>query len=591
MNHFRWILALLFLFGSITAIEPVLAQESPESIDLAAMPVAPDQMPETGYLLEGGGFFSSPEQVAQFHGAPGGSGTNESDIAGWLRDNEWQQSYMHRLVLVADADNPGSDLLADEITLLHAFDSEAAASAAVEMFDDFWLGSGDEISGEDAFPTYRFIAESADSLVTVVAVGTVVAEVFSTDLERRPDITDHETVVAATVERMGQSGPGLSDRSVRFDDMKVISFFDSPDSFQHYTVRDGRWISPLVTTGLGVPGGLDSAFQSQQVVTLNNRSQIVVQIWLGAFNSAEDAAALLEKPGFIGNSVPMFASQGTDIDPETIGDLDVYRIHDSSSDGERSTGYRTYLTADDGTTVGIVSLLGSGNIIIKQADLLALAAGQEACLSDSTACTSLSLDDIIVAETDGETPAATPDGAYVDPQFGWSVDYADAGWAFSSVEGETILELQNGRSLASIEAVVDRSGEPTECLLAEVGLLEEFEEHSYITLGSDVEGEAKAGKEPGHAWAVYTVEPLADERADQEYSIRIDCYTLIEGDASLVVHHSAPRDLWESESAKGDDLRANIDISGVAAATSDGTDAQARNVVVLNPRIWIPLAA
>jgi hypothetical protein len=196
-----------------------------------------------------------------------------------------------------------------------------------------------------------------------------------------------------------------------------------------------------------------------------------------------------------------------------------------------------------------------------------------------------------VADSQGETPEASSEGSYTDPQFGWSVDYAEAGWEFSSVEGETILELQNGRSIASVETVVDRHGDPTQCILEEVRLLEEFEEHAYITLGSDVEGEPRAGNEPGHVWAIYTVEPLADERADQEYTIRIDCYTMIEGDASLVVHHSAPRDMWESESAKGDDLRANIDISGVAAATSDGAGAQVRNVDTMVPRIWIPRAA
>lgn len=129
------------------------------------------------------------------------------------------------------------------------------------------------------------------------------------------------------------------------------------------------------------------------------------------------------------------------------------------------------------------------------------------------------------------------------------------------------------------------------CLLEEVRLLETFEERASITLGSDVDGELRVGSDAGHVWAIYTVEPLADERADQEYTIRIDCYALVEGEASLVVRHSAPRDLWETESAKGDDLREAIEIGEVAAAASYDEDRVTRTVDMLNPRIWIPRAA
>jgi hypothetical protein len=85
--------------------------------------------------------------------------------------------------------------------------------------------------------------------------------------------------------------------------------------------------------------------------------------------------------------------------------------------------------------------------------------------------------------------------------------------------------------------------------------LQQFESSAVIELGSDDPDEVPAGSEQGHAWAIYTVEPLADERADQEYTIRIDCYTLIEGGANLVVTHRAPRDLWDVEREKGSDLR------------------------------------
>jgi len=86
-----------------------------------------------------------------------------------------------------------------------------------------------------------------------------------------------------------------------------------------------------------------------------------------------------------------------------------------------------------------------------------------------------------------------------------------------------------------------------------------------IDLGSDID-ERPAGMERGHAWAIYTVEPLADERADQEYVIRFDCYTLIEGGANLVMSHRAPRDVWAEERAKGDEVRGGLQLpSGIRA--------------------------
>src|SRR5690606_30571302 len=120
------------------------------------------------------------------------------------------------------------------------------------------------------------------------------------------------------------------------------------------------------------------------------------------------------------------------------------------------------------------------------------------------------------------------------------------------------VEVQSGRSLVTLERVIDQHGDAQQCVLDELEALQEFESSAVIDLGSDVEDERTAGMEPGHAWAIYTVEPLADERADQEYAIRVDCYTIIEGGANLVVTHRAPRYEWATEREKGDDLRDTI---------------------------------
>ena len=185
---------------------------------------------------------------------------------------------------------------------------------------------------------------------------------------------------------------------------------------------------------------------------------------------------------------------------------------------------------------------------------------QLGCLEATDACPPLELSTLLAA------PSATPvvpagngaPGVITSEEFGWSVGTDAGGWSVTeqfAESGYDFLELQSGRSLVTFESVINQHGDPQQCVLDELDNLQEFESSAVIDLGSDVEGERSAGMEPGHAWAIYTVEPLADERADQEYTIRIDCYTLIEGGANLVVTHRAPRDEWATERERGDEIR------------------------------------
>ena len=149
---------------------------------------------------------------------------------------------------------------------------------------------------------------------------------------------------------------------------------------------------------------------------------------------------------------------------------------------------------------------------------------------------------------------ATPSGdesVIASFQFGWQVSLPpEDRWTIVDVQllgTSEYYQLQSGRSLVTIETAVDQVGDPQQCVLDNMRLLQAVEDRAAIDLGSDDPDERPAGLETGHGWAIYTVEPLQEERADQEYTIRIDCYTLVEGQASLVVTHTAPRDLWIEE--------------------------------------------
>lgn len=142
--------------------------------------------------------------------------------------------------------------------------------------------------------------------------------------------------------------------------------------------------------------------------------------------------------------------------------------------------------------------------------------------------------------------------------------------------------------------MINYHGDPRQCVVDNLESLQILEEQAEITLGSDVEDEPPAGAESGHAWAIYAVEPLADARADQEYTIRIACLTLIQGDASLVVTHRAPRGDWDSEAPRGSAQREAI----VLGPNSRSEDRLVKSphthagglIVMFMPRIWFPLA-
>lgn len=193
---------------------------------------------------------------------------------------------------------------------------------------------------------------------------------------------------------------------------------------------------------------------------------------------------------------------------------------------------------------------------------------QLSCLESPAPCPPLEVRDLFAA------PSATPvaptgsEGLIVSQQFGWSVRPDVGDWTITeqfAEPGYDVVEMQSGVSLGTLESVINQHGDAQQCVIDELDALRQFESTAVIDLGSDLVDEVPAGMEPGHAWAIYSVEPLADERADQEYTIRIDCYTLIEGGANLIVTHRAPRDEWAAEREKGQSLRETITLPASVA--------------------------
>jgi hypothetical protein len=335
----------------------------------------------------------------------------------------------------------------------------------------------------------------------------------------------------------------------------------------------------------------------------------LIDTTIATFDSEEQAAEFAASPLDI-TFPPTWVFSVTYGEPESIGkDLTLQTAR--AEDGVIATGYRTVRTV--GTTVQVTVWLASENALTSEEGMIELTDRQSECIDASPEpCQYLPQGDFpaaVDAESaeNGDWPEATPrastgpDTVLAGLAHGWEVALPEDGWQILNVEflnGTEFYELQSGRSLITIESVIDRAPRPEDCILNEAALLEELEERSVITLGSDDPNERKAGREQEHAWAVYTVEPLQEERADQEYTIRIDCYTLVPGDVSLVVTHRAPRDLWIEERDKGQRFRDGLTLpepsSTVAAATTPLAGDRrnsGRTITMGTPRIWIPLAA
>jgi hypothetical protein len=92
--------------------------------------------------------------------------------------------------------------------------------------------------------------------------------------------------------------------------------------------------------------------------------------------------------------------------------------------------------------------------------------------------------------------------------------------------------------------------------------------------------------------AIYTVEPLQEERVDHEYTIWYDWYTLFSGETFLVVTLNAPVDDWVEEREKGKRFRDGIEFpelsDGMAITPLAGDERHMRRTLTVGiPRIWI----
>lgn len=546
------IVALAFPPARQLAAQTPAVATSATDVDLAAVVLPVDQYPEPGYQRMGGDF------------------TGDADLV-----PNAATAYVAGAELLVDRADPDGDWYTKVITRVEV-DPDGAASDDDLMFAFERNADGEERvddGGIDHSTTATLHSSGDIGYQTILARGPLLIRIQTLGGRQEIALDDHLDIVrrsadhAASVLSAGQHG--VSPYALRFLDGDAQGATVSSVSSM-YRVIDGT-AQPVVgeTDPLAVPDGITSVYQTLTQVRFPEGE---TRLHSSLLTFGSDAAASQFGRAFVASpALPLvfspFDHSLTDIAYAPDEAAGVIRFHAMAmSGGQEKPASGTIALRRTGSVVHVLIAVGQDRHSTPQSAFPALMSAQAGCLEAGSPCQPLPADllvHIIGASNDQSTPEALDRAnGYTSEQFGWSIDPAGTGWVIEERESGGQYEsisLRNGDSRATIESIVDHHGDPEQCILDELDDLRNEEEHADIRLWDD-DRVTGAGLEDGHGWITYTVEPLTSARADQEYAIRIDCYTLRPGVASLVIHHTAPRDTWPTERQKGDDLRERLTI-------------------------------
>jgi hypothetical protein len=559
---------VLMLAGA--AIAPAMAaQEAERILDVADVPLPVDDLPEDGYQVMAGGYLdleSTARWIAESRGRSTVAILDELAAAGW------SQSYVLDLVLLEDRAFANSDILALVQTNVYLLADSSGAETVYEVMADYSrVDTDDEEPAILESTTVRLVSQSGDTLRTLFVRDRAVIEVVSLERFGFADPELHRNVVAHTADRaeylLQDPSTGLAPRAVRLVDGETLADFQEvqQSGVHHvYRIRDGKVqpaageVERLAPDDIAI--GVEQVYYASEGLRLGGGTGTgFMSTWIGEFNDVASATTFVDEI-FAGEvslrlEDPFFAiGTGEQAMPQGVEGL--YRVT-GVFDGQAYSG--NLEVRQQGPHVVAVGFRTSGSALPPVDVTSRVMDHQLLCLELDDPCPPMNVADLLAAPS--ATPVApsgmTTGDAILSQEFGWSLQQPVA-WSVTeqfTEPGYDFVELQSGRSLVTIESVINQHGDVQQCVLDELDALRDFESSAVIGLGSDVEGEHPAGMADGHAWAIYTVEPLADERADQEYTIRFDCYTLIDGGASLVITHRAPRYEWDSERELGQEIR------------------------------------
>jgi len=571
--------------------------------DLAAVPLLPQELPEVGYQFARGGYLTDADArylLGERYVA------DEDAIDAVLDGGSWRQGYASTFVLLSDRAIRTSDPLASVTTTVHELDSADGAIVLEALMTGSPIDGAEELEDiERGATTWRMVTSQDDALVTVARHDRFVVEIVSADRTGTPDADSHAVVVDGTLARLdrvqrGESS-GLSQRLVLVEDDRLVPVSvptESPLAHTWYRVLDGTVVPAAgeleTVASTELPPGLEEVVIARQTAETSSQNWVAVSVAVARFGSSPaiaDVEELLRDP------LDTFAASehSTPVESPDPG-VTVDAISGETRVGGRYSGYR--ITVVDGDTVSQLTIRSMGSTLIDRGAAEAWAQRQATCATDGD-CADVALVSLL-ATPDPATPGASESraGVYESPVAPWSLTYDTELWQERdrfAEGGYDYLYLRSERMDATFETIVNHHGDPEQCVLDELDRLRQEEDRAAITVGSDDERERPGGLTTGHGWIIYTIEPLEESRANDEYTIRIDCYTVVEGTTSLVVQVRAPREAWAAVAPQGDALRSQIMIDGAPVGGMTGgprseTPTPGRDVMI-NRRPWVGTAA
>lgn len=598
------ILLVLGMLGTGISVESVSAAQSDDALDLANVPLPIQDLPEQGYQVLAGDYLSPNDivvQIAEPRQFVPSEVTDQVAAMGIAR------VYVLDLVLPEDRAFQDSPVLAVQQTAIYVLENQDDTDDLLALLSDYSQLAyvTDNDPAIDGATTVATIGEGGDILRTVVGDGRVVIEIVSMDATGAPDESEHITIVQGTIDRLASARTsddgGLSSAALTLiPDENTAPFVHTQQSGVHglYRLRDGVYqpaIGEMGTDSYQSVAGLESQYYSSDAARTGS-GNAVVSIWLAGFDSESSASEYY-------NSIVAADPSGDMFDPFFIMDpgeswtgqgiTGLYRVA-GEFEGVRYSGNVEIRL--EGSAIVVVGYRAVGASLPSIDITSALVDHQLSCMSSSEICPPFNLAAALPQEP--ATPAqATPvvDTSYLgSSEFGWSLPELGPEWTITeqySEPGYDRIGLINGVSQFEFESVVNHHGDPLQCVLDEQHMLEIFEEHSVITVWEDQEGNTQGGSEDDHAWIVYRVEPLAEERADQEYVIRIDCFLLVSDSANLVMTQIAPVDVWPQEMPKGDFLRESLILTETIASRDRLEIAMHDRRIIMIYTHWVEKAA
>jgi hypothetical protein len=165
------------------------------------------------------------------------------------------------------------------------------------------------------------------------------------------------------------------------------------------------------------------------------------------------------------------------------------------------------------------------------------------------------------AQDEAELPGVG-ENDYESPTWGYRLAWDGDRWEAvqsTSDEAVDILFLQSRRSSLVLQSG-PFAGDPKECVSAVAGALSSEEGVDDWEPLEDDAGDPVAGETGGRAWAAFTLTFTADdgsEFADVDY---VECRTLVEGEAVLLILHNTSQDDFPDEAAKVESILETIEL-------------------------------